>query len=365
MSTEHFRPIITSRQLLYLLIAATMPTQDLLLPGPLIKAFGKDALWAILVGGILAVVPLLLALYILRRQRCGPFVAAFGSHLFVARVFAALLFVVAALGLSNIFASFAQMLHVDLLEFTPASVTTLLAAFVAIYAALGGPEVIGRVAELLTPIVLIEVPMLFGLAMPWFNFVHMFPLTPQDGHALTLGAYQAFSFLAEVGFAVYFGSLARDPEGIPRALWTALGVNVLMLLLTTGMPLLMFGPEHSSILAAPTVTAVRTIHYGFLIERLDSLMTAPWAAFVIVKIVVWTTFASGLLGDVFGRRAYRPAVWALILVASYASLRMKDLGAVETSVKSLWYDSGAPLLVLTLVLAAAFLRWQRRRPARA
>ena len=365
MRAEPFRPVITSRQLLYLLIAATMPTQDLLLPGPLIKAFGKDALWAIMVGGILAVVPLLLALYILRRQRRGPFGAAFGRHLFVARVIAALLAMAAALGFGNIFASLTQMLHVDLLEFTPAWVTTYLAAFVAIYASLGGPEVVGRVAELLVPIVLIEASMLFGLALPWLNPIYMLPLTPQDGLALTLGAYQAFTFLGEVGFAIYFGSLVRDPEGIARALWTALGVNVLMLLLTTGMPLLMFGTEHSSILAAPTVTAVRSIHYGFLIERLDSLMTAPWAAFVVLKIIVWTTFASGLLGDVFGHRAYRPAVWVLILVASYASLRLRDLGAVETSVKALWYESGAPLLMLTLVLAAAFLRWQRRRPARA
>ncbi len=366
MKGKPVRPVITSRQLLYLLIGTTMPTESLLLPAPVIQTFGKDALWAILGGASLAIVPLLITLFILRRQQWQTLSEMLQRLGVFSHVIPLLFAIPAMLGLINIWASFAQLLRVDLLPRTPAWVTTASAAAAVIYGSVGGPEVVGRIAQALVPLFIYEVVMLFLLALPWLEPIHLMPLLPEHGFVLTLGIYQTFTFLAEVAFATYFGSLVRDRQGIPRALWTALSVNTSMLLLTTGMPLLMFGASHARILAVPPLTAVRAIHYGFLVERLDAFMAAPWAVFVSLKLMIWTVFASSLLSDTFGVRVYRWLVWGTTAAISLFSLRLGSLGAVQTNVREVWYASGAPLMLAALIIIAALaLRRRGRRPSRA
>ncbi len=365
MKAEPLRPVITSRQLLYLMIATTFPTEALLLPSPIIRSFGKDALWAILGGGIVAILPLLLTLSILRRQRTETLTASLQRLGMFGKVVPVLFAVAAMLALVNIWASFAQLLRVDLLARTPAWVTTFTADVAVLYGAVGGPEVVGRIGEILVPIVVLEVPILFLLAIPWLDPIHMLPLLPKHTLSLSLGVYEVFTFLAEISFATYFASFVRDRQGIARALWIALGVNTLMLLLTTALPILMFGCEHAGLLAVPTVTAVRAIHYGFLVERLDAFLAAPWAAFVIVKLIIWTVFAAGILADAFGPRLFRWTIWASTIVASTASLWLPSLGDVDANLWAVWYQTGAPLALIALVVAAAGVRRGRGGTARA
>lgn len=364
MSTN-FRPIITSRQLLVLLIGATLPTESLLQPGPLIVAFGKDALWVILGGGLLATLPLLATLLILRRQQRRTLAETLGRHGIVGRLVPILFATGTMLGLINIWASFAQLLRADLLPSTPAWVTTGSGAAAVLYGAIGGPEVVGRVAQVLVPFFVAETGMMFVVAAPWFEPVHLLPLLPEHGLSLTSGIYQVFTFLAEISFATYFGSLVRDSHRISRVLWTALVINTLLLLLMTALPLLMFGVDHAKLLAVPPLSAVRAIHYGFLVERLDAFVAGPWATFIAIKLIIWTVFASSLLADVFGRRAFFWSVWLITAGASTFSLGLGSLTAVQTNLPEAWYDTGAPLILTALVVAALAVGRRGRGPTRA
>ncbi len=367
MITLSSRQVITSRQLLYILLVATFPTEGILLPGPIIRQFGKDAIWAVLLGAIYAVGPLLLSLSIVRHTKGTSLIDVMHGRVRLFGRGLLLLFGLALLGPSvTIWGGYVQLLHVDLLVSTPAWAILLAALAIVIYGITGGLEVVSRVSELFVPPALVAVFLMWIAAIPWYHVGHLLPLLPQQLNVLMVGAYQPFTFLAEIAFGSYLGTFVKDPDGVIRALSLALALNALVLMFQVMMPLLMFTGPHARILALPPVIAVRAIHFGFLIDRLDTLVLPAWVLLVSLKLMVWALAGGNMIADALGIQHWRIVGQAGVSATALWSLRLHSLGDVEKALWYVWFATALPLILALLVAFTLMYKLGRKKlPSRA
>lgn len=356
------RERISDRQLMYLLVTLTFPTELILLPGPLIQHYGKDAVWAVLAGALYSVIPLLLSLYAVGRLRTTAVQEYLrGRGLWVMRA----LFLLPALSLLvptvNIWGEYVQLLRTDLLAHTPAWALLLPALALVLYAMPGGVETIGRLSELLVPFGIFLSLGLFVLGLPWYDLQRLLPVAPETPGALTLGGYEVATFLSEIVFGIYLALLVENPKSITRAFLIGGGINVVLMLLYVSLALLMFGAEHAAVLTIPPVSAIRAIHYGFIVERVDVLLQPAWVVFTTLKLILWTQLGSCLAAEAMGLKSGVLIGQITAVIAGFASLRLKSLPDVEQSVLVLWYGAAAPIYLFVAVVAVILLYLQQRR----
>lgn len=359
------QPRISERQLLYLLSSITFPTELFLLPGPLIQHYGKDALWAILLGAAAALVPLALTLYVVRELRRSSLEHFLRGHPgWIVRGLMFLLAVAVLLPGVIIWGGYAQLIRMDLLPRTPPWTLVGATLLVVLYALPGRVTMLGRLAEFLVPFGLVLGVGLWVLGLPWYNLQQVLPLWPQAPHALTYGAYEVLSFLGEVAFGAYLSLSVDRFESLPRTFLLALLFNAVLLLLFTSMAILMFGPEHSAVHVVPPVAALRAVHYGFLVERVDILIQPIWVMFVTLKILIWTCLGASLVARVLGLRSEVRIAQGAAVVAAVSSLHFGSLVDVENSLWTLWYPLSAPIYLFVIIAGAAALYLHRRRALR-
>lgn len=354
---------ITSRQLYFLLTVAMFPSEILLLPGPLIRTLGKDALWAVLISGVLAGVPLLMGLAILRSAPDGSMITVaqrvFGRAGPVVLLAIAVPILVATV---NIWGSYVQLLRVDLLNRTSPAILLLLGMVAVAYALQGGLEVAGRTGEVLGASGIFMWIVLVGLAGTWFNFDNLLPALPSPGRPLATGIYQAFAFQGEIAWVGLLGAFVRERQSIARTAVFAWLTNLFILLSSVAVPLLMFGPGHAGILVLPTLSAIRSIHYGFTIERLDTFLVPLMVGLIALKLIIWGLVSAHLIDGAFSGRVHASLTAPILMAATgLTSLTLHSLSRVHASVGMLWYDTGAPVMAAALVLLTLGSLASRRR----
>ena len=358
MSSNATRSTLAGAQVLYLLVVNTFPTEVFLLPGPLIDEAGKDALWCVALGTVAALAPALATRKVLDLLAGEPFDRALVRRAGLAGRAILLALAIAVLApLVNIWGGYGQFVGVAILVHTPAWAIVFTGLVVVIYAVPLDLGALGRLAQLTVPLGVVLVLGLFLLGAPWFDAANLLPALPRT--SIVWGSYQVFTCLAEVVFGLYLGGLSTDRAGVRRALVQAPFLNGLLLMLLTAMPLLIFGAMPSALMNAPGILAIRAIHYGFVIERLDTLVQPVWVVFVILKILVWTVLGARLLAAALGVRAWALIGRAATATAALLSLRLYHITAVEGDAEKVWHGLLAPVMLLVLVASLIALRPRR------
>lgn len=355
---------VSARQLTFLLLVMTFPMELLALGWTLIHTAGQDATWAVIFAALLATVAWWVALLALRRDATHGLVAGLKlrSPLF-GTVLGVLLPLAIAVPVALHVAMFIQVLHTFTLPNTPTVVLALLLATAVLYLVRGGLESVARVVSLAVPVGLGILLVLVGLAVPFMDVRWIMPFTPGDVGVISVAAWAAFSYLSEIVMVSVLGSYVRLPfAGVTSASLLALGVNALTLLVAVALPLLMFGPRHSAQLVMPTLTAVSDIHYGFLLQRLDTPFTVLWIALTALKLAVWIVLASQIMED--GLRL-PPTIWpglAMVVASLAVSLGgFHSVPDVARAISAYWTNLAAPLIILAI--ASTLLVPGRTAPA--
>ncbi len=341
--------VVTPRELFYILLIAVFPTEILFLPSTLIDHFGKDALWCEALGGALGLAFAWGVAWTKSRLRDTTvedyLIGRFG---FLGRVALFAFAVVLLVPTCNIMAAYVQVTGAEILPHTPLYVLTLSSALVAVYMVVGGLELVGRLGLFVVPISLFLMVLLFLMAFPWYNLLYIQPALPVHGLSLVHGVYRAFAFLAETAFALLIPTKASTRLVGPVLL--SAGVNWTVLVLMTAMPLLMFGPDVAPMLTSPVLSAIRTIHYGVIIERMDVVIAPLWVALSLLKFTLWVVMGTRLVCAAFGLWAVQRILARLVVVAaSVSSLTLTTFSAVTRALDVTWYHS---LLIMLVVLSA-------------
>jgi len=358
-------PTLTARQLLYLLMVNTFPSEVFLVPGPIIREAGKDALWGIVLAMAAAVlVALGVATVAQRVQRFGLMRFLVAHWGIAGRALLLAIGIALWLPTMNMWAGDAEVAELLLLPLTPVIVITAALGVGVLYGLSVGLRAVARLTQILLPIGLLVVVGLVIAASPWFNLSNALPLRPETSLGpIVHAAYQVFAFLGEIVFAFVLIGGVRTPFHVGWLVVAAVLGNGVMLFLGTMTALLMYGPQAAGTLSVPFLGAVHTIHYGFLVERVDILVGPVWVGLTMLKLIVWLLMASEVVAAALGLGSgLWPGIVAALLGAA-GSLRLPNLQMVDVSVGDLWYRAAFPaMLVLTGFVALAAHR-RARLPA--
>lgn len=355
---------ISTLQFVFLLMVLIFPTEMFTLPGPLALKAGIEAPWAVVLAGLESLLPLWIGLWA-SRSRTGSTVftqlrvthATAAAILGIAFLVVMWFYVVFAMG------QFVDIVHGFLLVRTPPVVSMLFAAILVAYVTQGSIEPMARMAEFVVVVGLPLVLLVFILAMPYMDIHWVQPIWPYRPTVALKNSLLPASYLGETVMTAVLGAHLKPGTRPLRAGALATALNTAVLLVALYLPLLLFGPIHTSVLTAPLLTAVRDIHYGYILERLDTVVLPIWIVLICLKMSVGTFVAAEGFVNAFGHRRTRWLPSGIIGTGGIAALYLfQSLPSTEHAIGKYWLDYTFPALVLTIALAGALVRLGRRIP---
>lgn len=250
---------------------------------------------------------------------------------------------------------------------TPIVVFSGIIVFLAALAVRGGLEVVGRLAELLFPLLVLAILAAHILIVSTPRLVHWEYLYPVLENGLLPVLQAAFSM-----FAFPFGETVLFVNVVPFTLNKAsAGRPVTVSTAFVGLLLIVVAALHTATLGAdlprvnfPGLASLREVNVGDFITRMEVLGIFVWTFGTFLKIsVCYWALALGL-AELLGLADYRPLVFPLgVIMASLSILVYDTFAAMATVATSLYPFYAFPFQVLfpLLLLLVAFLRRQKKR----
>lgn len=247
---------------------------------------------------------------------------------------------------------FAEVIKMFMLYKTPIEVIILSVLLVTVFLVRKGIEVLGRLAQLLLPIIMVPTLILFLLLFQGSHLTNLLPILDitfmEVVKAIPL---VLFSFLG-FDLILVFGAYTVRPDRIPRMA----GGSILLILLfyiclNTGT-LLVFGSEQTKHLIWPTLSLFKTIELpGLFIENVEILVMSMWVFTVFMSIAPLYMGKIVILEQLLNSKRSNYLALPLIPLVYFFSLLGDNLGEayaildIFTKYVSTIVAFGVPLLI--------------------
>jgi spore germination protein KB len=249
---------------------------------------------------------------------------------------------------------------------TPIYILTAVFMAPLIYAVFKGVEVVGRLAEIISPWAIAATVVLYLFALQNANFSNVLPLLADGFSPVLRGSLVPWMFATNFIVALLMVDNLKDPRKMGKDVLIS-GVAVgLTGLFAEAVTTLVLGQIRSSTLF-PVLEVIRSIRIGFFLERLDPLyvITVITTIFLNVAALFYTMLIA--VQSLFGCKSYRRFVWggglalwsgALFLYEN--SGRLLDY-AIYTA-PGYYYVTALGLPVLAIAVQLVKRRLTRNRP---
>lgn len=229
-----------------------------------------------------------------------------------------------------------------------------------------GLEVIGRLGEILTPVVLIGI---FSAVVLVAGEIKLESLTPvfEKGilpvvHGASAIAARTWEILLISMLLPYLNTLNRAKRAVVLGFLTF----VLFLILVTVPFHAIFGVELAKRVTFPFFSLVRLISIGEFLERLDAVHIGIWVFGVIVKVAIHYYMAVLGIAQLLGLQEYRPIVLPIgAIMVSLAVLQAESLPELRVFTSSnvfAWYTFFFAVVLPGLLLILALVRRKGSEP---
>ena len=272
---------------------------------------------------------------------------AFGRWLGVAAGLSVLLWFY--LVLCTVVREVVMFINIAVLVRVPPYVTAGLTVVALGYAISQGVEVLGRLAQLITPVVAFITIILLALAQQHANPGHLLPVLADGWTPVLRGSVPATVYAMELAVALLGVPILAKPARIPRDVLLVSVVLTVAGLLIELTVILVLGPSVSSA-SFPILEVVRTIEYGHFLSRLDALYVMS----VVVTIFLKLGFLHyGLVSEtqrLFRLSHPRDVVWGASFAVWAGSVALfPDQAAVSNFIlNSVFGYFGASVIILPL-----------------
>lgn len=206
-------------------------------------------------------------------------------------------------------------------------VTTPLIVFIGVMAALAGwavrsgLEIIARLAELLTPLILISIIVLniLTLATPGLaRWENLLPVMAEGLLPIVRGIWPAFAFpFAEAVFLLVIIPFLISPRQNHRPFIWAVVVVGLILASVMARNIVVLGAKEAARVNFPSLTTIQLINIGDFLQRLDPLIIFIWTFAVFIKLSVVLYVLTLGTAQVLGLADYRPLVLPFALLLTF------------------------------------------------
>lgn len=198
---------------------------------------------------------------------------------------------------------------------TPITSILLIMSLAVIYPTIQGITVIGRLSEVLGPIIVAGVLIPIVLAINKMDIDRLFPVFG-DNSVLTVmsASIPAAPFLGDCIVLMMLISFLKQKKSFIRHSVFSVMLAGFGFVLSIFAVLMMFGPMVTGSSPYPLLLLVRSVSIGGVVENLDAIMTAIWMMSIFIKLSLYLFAASYGTAEWFGTKKWRPFVWWISLI---------------------------------------------------
>jgi spore germination protein KB len=203
---------------------------------------------------------------------------------------------------------------------TPMKIVLLGAYLVVAYIVRKGIEVIARMCEILGPLYLLSLIILFLLALPFFRLNRLKPQLEQGIYPFLSGTPLILSFIGICITMGWYSAICNQPKNGFLAKLTSVSMGALVLsmliLISTGC----FDVAQAGNMVNPGLQLVRLIHIGDYFERMEVIwMAIAIGAGIMVTVNAVWIFSLGI-AQMMGLDTYKPLVYPAALLSYILAL---------------------------------------------
>lgn len=210
--------------------------------------------------------------------------------------------------------TFAMALGITILPRTPLLPIVFAQLAAAVFAARKGIEVIARVNQLATPLMLVGLVTLLILAWRDVQFARLPPAFVASMGDVLRGAVAPLSWFLEVALLIHVAvPFVHDLQRVALPLFVSIGLTGLLLAATLWVGQAVLGihlARHSVALVEKIAREIQPIEF---FSRIEAIYLAAWQPAAVVEFAILVYGAALMAAQLFGLRDYRSLVLPLAL----------------------------------------------------
>lgn len=357
---------ISIKQIRALVVSTVVGVGILRLPNQLAIILGKDGWIAIIVGGILISIGIVIINKLFDLYPNMDFFQigeeVLGKWIFNIFLILILSYLVAVM--ASISRNLGDLLKAFLLETTPIEVMIVAFILATSYIARSEIQIMGRAAYHIYPIILGFIILLVLVSLLNTDFTNMIPIFQSDITQFPK-AIQT-SFFSYFGFEVLLFSIpfAEDKKKTFKASLIGIGIVTAIYTVVFALCLSQYGVHNLQRQNFPTLSVIKEIDLpGFFIENLDGIAMAIWVLIVFATMGPTYFSAGKILSKLLDTREHGLFILPLLPIVYIVSLIPQNLVEVSNKLGTFINYSGLlsvfllPILIYCMGLIK--LRWNR------
>lgn len=207
---------------------------------------------------------------------------------------------------------------------TPFEVILIVSYILIGYAARKGIEVIARVSEILGPIFIISLIILYLLVIPYTNIERLKPQLDQGFYPFLTGSPLALTFFGICIMMAMFIPHCNRPKNGFLAKFTAVSLGAFIIVILVSASIAAFGLEPAEKMIYPNFELMRVITIRGFFARMEIIwmMVVIGAGIMASAQMIWA-FSLGI-SQIVGLNSYKPLVYPAVLLSLMLSLTSFD-----------------------------------------
>jgi spore germination protein KB len=255
---------------------------------------------------------------------------------------------------------FSTFFTTSIMPETPSLFFIITLTLVSAYAAHHGIEVLGRFSEFIAPLIILSLTTIFLLLSRDMDFQELNPILENGIYPTLIGGLYASSLIIEIlALAVILPFLNNPQKTKGVFLFSILLLAVFILIITLAM-LTTFGPELATTLVFPLYSAVRLVHVGDFLERIDAIYIGIWilGMFMRVSFAYYLTVLG--ISQLLHLKDYKPIVFPtgtiMVSLTTLINTNIIDQKEFLSYRIFIWYSIFFILFIPSLLLLTAKIR---------
>ncbi|WP_233568189.1 GerAB/ArcD/ProY family transporter [Cohnella faecalis] len=206
---------------------------------------------------------------------------------------------------------FNDVLHVMILPTTPKLALMLIMVLLITYATVtGGIVNIARCSEVLGPIIVLMVVLVFAASLYQVNLHHLLPVFVDNGAVrIAKGALPPASYLGHAVEYLMLASFLRQPSKGAPYVYGAVAVTAFFVLISVMVTQATIGVELSTKMWYPYFEMARKISLFGFIENIDPVTIVIWVASVFIKLAIYLFVIAYGTAEFLGIKKWRHMAW--------------------------------------------------------
>lgn len=228
------------------------------------------------------------------------------------------------------------------------------------YAVRSGIEVIGRMCEIIVPIVLIAIISIFLLLLKDMDLKALTPVMEKGFFSVLHGGFTITARTYEILELAMLFPYLNNQKKVKTVFILGFSVIIIVLLLITIPIITVFGVELAKTRTLPYFSAVRLVSVGDFIEHIETIHLGIWVFGIFIKVSILYYLAVLGMSQILNLKDYKPLVLptgtilvplSILIAPSIVELREFTSYKIVT-----WYILFFVLFIPSILLITSIIR---------